>query len=119
MRWIIMLQLLYVTGCTGIGMDQTAESEDEIDWHSPQAEAQRAIQRGDVGLWIEARRGVAVLGLEDIAPVQIEERCGLKYLPDSGDVYRPEERELRKQKRQFGLEYNRLVIPYCVKKLQL
>lgn len=126
MRSLIILVSVVLNGCyccvdpvqppdnTSAGMNTT---NSPLSLQNVEQQAASAIQRGDLALWIEARRGVNVLGLEHVAPKQVEQVCGLKYLPLSGDVYRVQEREQRQQNRQYGLEYNQRVIPHCLKKL--
>ena len=86
----------------------------EIQIRTNNALAQ-ATKEKDTRLWATKGRRLVIVGIEPEYFEQFKKRCGIKLLPESGDVMRNEQdRATRKANYQFARLYNRTIYDKCM-----
>ena len=90
----------------------------ELKWlfsADPRADANLAIQKQDFNLLAFAGRATSFPGINN-AVSTLQQQCGYRLLPNSGDALRSEsELILRKKLYQYAATYNQLIAAACQK----
>ncbi|MDN4503475.1 hypothetical protein QX776_13770 [Alteromonadaceae bacterium BrNp21-10] len=89
----------------------------EPNYNQAAADAQLAINNKDVALWTESRRGVGIIGFANQDSHQVEQYCGLKYLPQSSDILESRQPISWNKVREYANRYNSIVLPACLAKI--
>ena len=83
------------------------------NWNMEQA-LEHARAEGDHRLMAFTQRSRAVPGVAAQEIAHLEKRCGLKYMPGTGDVIRsPQQLEKLNKAREIAMAYNQAVLKLC------
>ncbi|MBC3764399.1 hypothetical protein [Neptunicella marina] len=120
LRTISAVVLLVVSGCAVKNQNQGAAETSatgtlaQTQWQQPQKQALLAIEEGDLSLWVVAKKGAQVAYADTTDIKIIDKVCGLKIIPQSGDVYSKQTHQQQKEITRFTRQYNKIVAPYCL-----
>ena len=112
---------LSLTGCmTNSSAEHPRETTaiEKLAWlkqANPEADVEQALSRHDKRLWVFARRGARIPGIDPEQESFYRGECGVRQLPGSGDVvYGDSHLELLQQLQRYAEAYNRLMLPHCL-----
>ncbi|MCW8830923.1 MAG: hypothetical protein OQK32_05305 [Gammaproteobacteria bacterium] len=96
---------------------KTAKLTKQYEDRDPEADAQAAIEKGDLRLLGFAGRNTTISGVsaEDRQPAM--DACGVRLMEGFGDVLRSqEELQARQLAYKYAIRYNTVVLAKCFKK---
>ena len=118
---ILVILTLNLTACvTNSSTEQPRETKaiEALAWlerANPEADVEQALSRHDKRLWVFARRGARIPGVDSEQESFYRGECGVKQLPGSGDVvYGDRHLKLLQQLQRYAETYNRLMLAHCL-----
>jgi hypothetical protein len=115
MKGLLGLSLLMLVAC-GSGIAHDADNEPKQNESSAQIKEaiNKAQERHDYRLMYTLGRNPVIPGFESKKFAQLKIQCGVKPIVGTGDVVKtPKDKQARRLKYQFAVQYNNTIYELC------